>query len=193
MSYPDYAMSQGGDDDGDFGYLEFEAGTQNSQYDYADYSIPSQQTQNNNNNTQDDLNFMNLSLNGPQSQSELNDDLLHHNHFQHPSGNTNQQQFDENEDQDANDQPLALTELPPHACKYVSCFFFFFSFLLFYLLWFEMIPIASFFPLFLDTVAFTLLHLSSSVRPAKSGSATLEETLLDPTSSIIWSVPNTRK
>ncbi|KAG0018355.1 ATP-dependent helicase NAM7 [Entomortierella chlamydospora] len=124
MSYPDYAMSQGGDDDGDFGYLEFDAATQNSQYDddYGDYPSHHHNTNNNidnpnNNNavipddaTQDDLNFMNLSLNGgPQSQSD------HYPHHHNHPNNADQEEID---DQDVNDQPLALTELPPHACKY---------------------------------------------------------------------------
>jgi len=128
MSYPDYAMSQGGEEDGDFGYLEFEAGTQDSQYDYSDFGMPSQQTQLNH-GTQDDLNFMSLSLDGgPQSQSELGgtDDPYHHqqhSHNQHglhhASGTGDQRGLEETDEQDLNDQPLALTELPPHACKYV--------------------------------------------------------------------------
>ncbi|KAF9124922.1 ATP-dependent helicase NAM7 [Mortierella sp. GBA39] len=134
MAYPEYAMSQGGDDDGaDFGYLEFEAhGTQDSQYEYSDFHSHSQQHSqqhhhtNNNNSTQDqdDLNFMNLSLNGPQSQSDLgqNDHYHHHQHHNHqgghPSGNGDQRGFEETDEHDPNDQPLALTELPPHACKY---------------------------------------------------------------------------
>jgi len=125
MSYPDYAMSQGGDEDPDFGYLEFEAGTQDSQYEYTDFG-PTQQTQHHN-GTQDDLNFMNLSLSGgPHSQSDLggNDDLYqqhqHQKHNHHTSGNGDQRNFEEADEHDLNDQPLALTELPHYACKYVS-------------------------------------------------------------------------
>jgi hypothetical protein len=118
-------MSQGGDDDGaDFGYLEFEAhGTQDSQYEYSDFNHSQQHTQQqhhiNNNSTQDDLNFMNLSLNGPQSQSDLghNDNYHHHHNHGHPSNNGDQRGFEETDEHDPNDQPLALTELPPHACK----------------------------------------------------------------------------
>ncbi len=126
MAYPDYAMSQGGDEDGaDFGYLEFQSGTQDSQYEYSDFAMPSQQTQHNN-GTQDDLNFMSLSLDGgPQSQSEHghNDDhyLDHHQHG-HAPANGGQRGYEETDEHDMNDQPLALTELPPHACRFVICF-----------------------------------------------------------------------
>ncbi|KAF9428708.1 ATP-dependent helicase NAM7 [Podila epigama] len=123
MSYPDYAMSQGGDEDGaDFGYLEFEAGTQDSQYEYSDFALSSQHTQQHRSNTQDDLNFSSLSLgsgnhhanNGAHSQS----DFVHDDHYQQGSNINDPLRFEETDEQEMNDQPLALTELPPHACKY---------------------------------------------------------------------------
>ncbi|KAF9316594.1 ATP-dependent helicase NAM7 [Podila horticola] len=123
MSYPDYAMSQGGDEDGaDFGYLEFEAGTQDSQYEYSDFAMPSQQTQQHG-STQDDLNFTSLSLgsssnhhvnNGAHSQSDFGHDDHYHNHA---PGSSDPLRFEEMDEQEQNDQPLALTELPPHACN----------------------------------------------------------------------------
>lgn len=125
MSYPDYAMSQGGDEDGaDFGYLEFEAGTQDSQYEYSDFAMPSQQTQQHG-GTQDDLNFASLSLgssnhhvnNGALSQSDFGHEDHYHNHS--PGSGNDPLRFEEMDEQEQNDQPLALTELPPHACKYV--------------------------------------------------------------------------
>ncbi|KFH72745.1 hypothetical protein MVEG_03034 [Podila verticillata NRRL 6337] len=124
MSYPDYAMSQGGDEDGaDFGYLEFEAGTQDSQYEYSDFAMPSQQTQQHS-GTQDDLNFASLSLgssnhhvnNGALSQSDFGHEDHYHNRS--PGSGNDPLRFEEMDEQEQNDQPLALTELPPHACKY---------------------------------------------------------------------------
>jgi len=131
MAYPDYAMSQGGDDDdgADFGYLEFEPGTQHSQYDYNDFS--SHQESQHLGGQVDDLNFLDLSLHNPDSMGEPHSqsdmdpyNQQQHQQHKHSSGNItgggDQRGFEDADEQDLNDQPLALTELPAHACKYVA-------------------------------------------------------------------------
>ncbi|KAG0235529.1 ATP-dependent helicase NAM7 [Actinomortierella wolfii] len=104
-NFIDYGMSQGGDEDGgDFGYLEFEAGSQDPHYDNADFTLPSQQTQQTVNHV-DDLDFSSLSL-----QSQADD------HHHSSTGGLEPLRFEDVEDHE--DQSLALKELPPHACKY---------------------------------------------------------------------------